>query len=96
MTDGALGGSSFYSNWLGFVDDDMDVIVDLEEERFINSITTSFLQVTNHIYIIRVTLDIVVGSLWLSPGNFQSAGSILTNDTLAERGVHGLQPYRSF
>ena len=33
-----------------------------------------------------VTLNTEFDTLWLSPGNFQSAGSILTNDTLAERG----------
>ena len=33
------------------------------------------------IYIIRVTLNTEFDTLWLSPVNFQSAGSILTNDT---------------
>ena len=37
------------------------------------------------IYIIRVTLNTEFDTLLLSPVNFQSAGSILTNDTLAER-----------
>ena len=33
-----------------------------------------------------VTLNTKFNTLWSSPGNFTSAGSILTNDTLADRG----------
>ena len=49
LTDGALGGSNFYSNWLGFEGNDLEAIVDLEEEQEISSLSTAFLQVTNHI-----------------------------------------------
>ncbi|RDY59347.1 DUF4838 domain-containing protein [Flagellimonas nanhaiensis] len=49
LTDGALGGSSFYANWLGYVGTDMEVIVDLEELQHISSISMAFLQVTNHV-----------------------------------------------
>lgn len=49
LTDGALGGSSFYSNWLGFVNNDLDAIIDLEDEKKIKNISLSFLQVTNHV-----------------------------------------------
>jgi len=62
LTDGALGGSSFYSNWLGFVDNDMDAIVDLEKERFINSITTSFLQVTNHVVFFPPSVEFLISN----------------------------------
>jgi len=49
LTDGALGGSSFYSNWLGFEGNDMESIVDLGEPMDMSTLSTAFLQVTNHI-----------------------------------------------
>ncbi len=49
LTDGALGGSNFYSNWLGFEGNDLEAIVDLEALKEIKSLSTAFLQVTNHI-----------------------------------------------
>ena len=49
LTDGALGGSSFFANWLGYVGNDLEVIVDLEQPTPISSIDLSFLQVTNHV-----------------------------------------------
>lgn len=49
LTDGALGGSSFYANWLGYEGNDLEVVVDLEETQTINTISMAFLQVTNHV-----------------------------------------------
>ncbi len=49
LTDGALGGSSFYANWLGYEGNDMEVVVDLEEVQTITTISMAFLQVTNHV-----------------------------------------------
>lgn len=49
LTDGALGGSSFYANWLGYEGNDMEVVVDLGETQAINTISIAFLQVTNHV-----------------------------------------------
>ncbi|ASO06395.1 DUF4838 domain-containing protein [Arenibacter algicola] len=49
LTDGALGGSSFYANWLGYEGNDMEVVVDLGEPMDINTISLAFLQVTNHV-----------------------------------------------
>ncbi|MCK0144866.1 DUF4838 domain-containing protein [Arenibacter sp. F26102] len=49
LTDGALGGSSFYANWLGYEGIDMEVVVDLGEPMKISTISLAFLQVTNHI-----------------------------------------------
>lgn len=49
LTDGALGGSNFYSNWLGFEGNDLEAVIDLETQQNISSISTAFLQVTNHI-----------------------------------------------
>lgn len=49
LTDGALGGSSFYANWLGYEGNDLEVVIDLEETQAINTISMAFLQVTNHV-----------------------------------------------
>ncbi len=49
LTDGALGGSSFFANWLGFVGNDMEAVIDLGEEQMIRGVATDFLQVTNHL-----------------------------------------------
>lgn len=49
LTDGALGGSSFYANWLGYEGVNMEVVVDLGKIQSINSISMAFLQVTNHV-----------------------------------------------
>ncbi|MCK5731046.1 MAG: discoidin domain-containing protein, partial [Draconibacterium sp.] len=49
LTDGALGGSNFYSNYLGFEGNNLEAIIDLGKEMEFSSISTAFLQVTNHI-----------------------------------------------
>ncbi len=49
LTDGALGGNSFYSNWLGFEGNDMEAVIDLEQVEKISHLETAFLKVTNHI-----------------------------------------------
>ncbi len=49
LTDGALGGSNFYSNYLGFEGNNLETIIDLGKEMKFSSISTAFLHVTNHI-----------------------------------------------
>lgn len=49
LTDGALGGSNFYANWLGYEGNNMEVVVDLGETLTISTISMAFLQVTNHV-----------------------------------------------
>lgn len=49
LTDGALGGNSFYSNWLGYEGNDLEAIVDLEQSQEISHLQTAFLKVTNHV-----------------------------------------------
>lgn len=45
LTDGLRGGWSFGDDrWQGFVDSDMDVVIDLGEARQINSINATFIQ----------------------------------------------------
>lgn len=73
LTDGALGGSSFYANWLGYEGNDMEVVVDLGKPTDISTISLAFLQVTNHIVFFpeRVTYS---GSL--DNKNFENFGTI--------------------
>ena len=49
LTDGALGGSSFYSNWLGYEGNDLEVVIDFGSPQQITTVSMAFLQVTNHI-----------------------------------------------
>ncbi|MCK0188349.1 DUF4838 domain-containing protein [Arenibacter sp. F20364] len=73
LTDGALGGSSFYANWLGYEGNDMEVVVDLGGPMDISTISLAFLQVTNHIVFFpeRVTYS---GSL--DNEHFENFGTI--------------------
>jgi len=49
LTDGSLGGNSFYSNWLGFEGNDMEAVIDLGQNESISQVHTAFLKVTNHV-----------------------------------------------
>ncbi len=49
LTDGALGGSNFYSNYLGFEGNNLEAVIDLGSPMDFSTISTAFLQVTNHI-----------------------------------------------
>lgn len=49
LTDGVLGGTSFYANWLGFEGNHFEAIVDLKKKSLVKSITSRFLQVSNHL-----------------------------------------------
>ena len=49
LTDGALGGNSFYANWLGFEGNYLEAVIDLGKATEISTISTAFLQVTNHV-----------------------------------------------
>jgi hypothetical protein len=49
LTDGSLGGNSFYANWLGFEGNDMEAVIDLGQVEDISQVHTAFLKVTNHV-----------------------------------------------
>ena len=57
LTDGAVGGSNFYANWLGYEGNNMEVVLDFEQQQQISTVSMAFLQVTNHIVFLpeRVT-----------------------------------------
>ena len=93
LTDGALGGSSFYSNWLGFVDNNMDAIVDLGEDRFVNSITTSFLQVTNHVVFFPPSVEFLISN---DKKKWQSFGKIDNQSLLNKKSkVNDIQVFET-
>ncbi|SFS62757.1 DUF4838 domain-containing protein [Lutibacter maritimus] len=77
LTDGALGGSNFYANWLGFEGANLEAIIDLEAVTEISSVSTAFLQVSNHIVFFPVKV-----SYYYSNDNqkFEKLG-VLKNDT---------------
>ena len=73
LTDGALGGSSFYANWLGYEGNNMEVIVDLGHLQTVESISMAFLQVTNHVVFFPST---VTYSGSIDTNNFTTLGKI--------------------
>ncbi|UII78287.1 DUF4838 domain-containing protein [Flagellimonas sp. CMM7] len=73
LTDGALGGSSFYANWLGYEGNDMEVIIDLGESQNISTISLAFLQVTNHVVFLPSSVSY---SASIDNRNFTSLGNI--------------------
>lgn len=79
LTDGALGGSSFYANWLGYEGNDMEVVVDLGEPKTINTISLAFLQVTNHVVFFPSSVS-YSGSM--DNSNFTQLGTLKNPDPL--------------
>jgi hypothetical protein len=81
LTDGVLGGNSFYANWLGFEGNHMNAVIDLEAATSISSITTAFLQVSNHIVFFPKSV-----SYYYSEDNasFVKLGTILNDEPLAK------------
>ncbi|WP_299531539.1 DUF4838 domain-containing protein [Ulvibacterium sp.] len=73
LTDGALGGSSFYANWLGYEGKDMEVVLDLGESMEIRTISLAFLQVTNHIVFLPSAVSYSVS---LDNKDFQGLGTV--------------------
>lgn len=76
LTDGALGGNSFYANWLGFEGNHLEAIIDLETEQDISSMSTAFLQVTNHV----VFFPEKVSYAYSQDGEHYSTLGTITND----------------
>jgi hypothetical protein len=60
LTDGSLGGNSFYSNWLGFEGNDMEAIIDLGQTESISHVHTAFLKVTNHVVFFPEEVEILI------------------------------------
>lgn len=59
LTDGIYGGWSFYANWLGFLKN-LDATIDLGEIKNFNTISISFLQVTNHVVFFPTSVEFEV------------------------------------
>lgn len=57
LSDGAFGGANFYANWLGFEGNDLEAVVDLGTVHDINSVSSAFLQVVNHIVFLPLSVS---------------------------------------
>ncbi|MEN8201253.1 MAG: DUF4838 domain-containing protein [Bacteroidota bacterium] len=49
LTDGSLGGFSFFANWLGFEGNDLEAVIDLGQAEMVSHVHTAFLKVSNHV-----------------------------------------------
>ncbi len=49
LTNGVLGGPSFYAGWLGFEGNNLEAVIDLKEVAEFSEVSTAFLQVVNHL-----------------------------------------------
>lgn len=91
LTDGALGGNSFYSNWLGFEGNNMEAYVDLNEITEINSLSINFLQVTNHIVFFPKNVEFLQSD---DKSNWTSLGRVENNLKLNPRSkVNDIQTF---
>lgn len=82
LTDGSLGGSNFYANWLGYEGNDLEVVLDFEESQQISTISMAFLQVTNHI----VFLPEAVNYLGSIDGNsYFELGTVVNKNPLNKK-----------
>ena len=91
LTDGALGGNSFYSNWLGFEGNNMEAYVDLNEITKINSLSINFLQVTNHIVFFPKNVEFLQSD---DKSNWTSLGRVENNLKLNPRSkVNDIQTF---
>jgi hypothetical protein len=79
LTDGALGGNSFYANWLGFEGNDMEAVIDLETSTSVSSISTAFLQVTNHVVFFPNSVSYYYST---DNKNFKKLGTVLNDEPL--------------
>lgn len=62
LTDGSLGGNSFYSNWLGFEGNDMEAVIDLGQTESVSFVHTAFLKVTNHVVFFPEQVEVYYSS----------------------------------
>ena len=91
LTDGALGGNSFYSNWLGFEGNNMEAYVDLNEITEINSLSINFLQVTNHIVFFPKNVEFLQSD---DKSNWTTLGTVENNLKLNPRSkVNDIQTF---
>ena len=82
LTDGSLGGASFYANWLGFEGNHMEAVIDLEKEQNIKSVNTAFLQVVNHVVFFPKEVTYYISS---DKKNFRKVATIKTTKPLVKK-----------
>jgi len=82
LTDGALGGNGFYANWLGFEGNDLEAVIDLGESQEISTVSTAFLQVTNHVVFFPLEVTYYYSN---DNKNFNKLGTIKNKDPLIKK-----------
>lgn len=81
LVDGALGGTNFYANWLGYEGNDLEVIIDLTKEESISNAEVSFLKVVNHIVFYPDQVNVYGSNDKI---NFQLLGEALNQEPLTK------------
>ncbi len=82
LTDGALGGNGFYANWLGFEGNDLEAVIDLGKEQYVSSVSTAFLQVTNHVVFFPLEVTYYYSNDNI---NFNKLGTIKNKNPLTKK-----------
>ncbi len=82
LTDGALGGNGFYANWLGFEGNNLEAVIDLGESQEISTVSTAFLQVTNHVVFFPLEVTYYYSN---DNKNFKKLGTIKNKDPLIKK-----------
>ena len=91
LTDGALGGSNFYANWLGFEGNNLEAIIDLENEHEISNVSCDFLQVVNHIVFFPTEVNYYYST---DAKNFKILGAIKNSRPLtAQSKINDVQSF---
>ncbi len=84
LTDGLMGTSDWYYMWLGWEEDDMEVVIDLEEVKKISKISAEFLQdIRSWIFM----PEFVKYSGSVDGKNFKEIGRIDNDTPVKEEGV---------
>ena len=98
LTDGAFGGSSFFSNWLGFEGNHLEAVVDLGEVQSLEHIEMAFLQVTNHIVFFPTEVQYSIsvdGQNWIDLPAVQSQSPLNPNSQINDHQIFALSQFQA-
>ena len=82
LTDQVLGGNGFYANWLGFEGNNMEAVIDLDKAEDISSISTAFLQVSNHVVFFPLHVRYYYSN---DNKNFKELGAVKNDEPLTKK-----------
>lgn len=93
LTDNAFGGLNFYANWLGFEGNHLEAVIDLEGSMPVSTISSAFLQVTNHLVFFPIEVRYEVST---DGKNFKPFGRIKNRYPLTRQSkVNHIQQFTS-